>query len=390
MEMLNPHFEKLKTQYIFPIIERKLAELQKEHPNQRVINLGVGDVALPLSPIVAKAICDATIEMTEKVRGYGPCGGYDFLKEAIAKNEYGGLAIETDEIFISDGTNCDASALQELFAEGSSVCITDPTYPVYRDANIMAGKSIHFLPLLEENGFIPKPPKERTDFVYLCTPSNPTGVAMGRADLSEWIAWAKKHESILIIDNVYNAFITSPSVPRSIYQLEGAYEVAIELRSFSKWAGFTGLRCAYAVVPKKLHIPQLHSFWATRVDTKTNGIAYPIQRGAASCYSLEAKEQLQEQLSIYQTSAQLLRQALETHELPFYGGVDAPYIWLKNPPGLDSWAFFDELLEHSKIVTIPGSGFGPAGEGFVRLSCFLDITKAKEAADALLHHFTAV
>ena len=386
--MLSSHFDKLQTAYIFPIIERKLAEVQKAHPNQKVLNLGIGDIALPLSPVVAKAICSATMEMTEQPRGYGPCGGYAFLKEAIWKNEYATFGIETDEIFISDGANPDASSIQEIISDGATVLVTDPSYPVYRDANLIAGKKVLTLPLKEEEGFVPRPPKERADLVYLCTPSNPTGVAMNRQDLSEWISWAKKHRSLLITDNVYQAFATSEEVPASIYELDGSHEVAIEIRSFSKWAGFTGLRCGYMVVPKGLHISGLHAQWTKRVDIKTNGIAYPIQRGAEAAYSPEAKLELATQLESYQASAHILRSTLDQMDQVFYGGVDAPYIFWKTPEGVDSWAFFDALLEQSRIIAIPGRGFGPCGEGFVRLSCFLSPTTAQEAAHAILHHFS--
>lgn len=387
--MLSPHFEKLQTAYIFPIIERKLAELQKDHPNQRILNLGVGDISLPLSKTIANAICQATLEMTETPRGYGPCEGYLFLREAICQNEYVPFGIQADEIFVSDGTNPDASSIQEIFDDSTTVLVTDPTYPVYRDANLIAGKTVIPLPLKEEEGFIPRPPKERADIVYLCTPSNPTGVAMTRDDLSLWIDWAKRHRSILIIDNVYQAFATSPDIPASIYELEGAREVAIEIRSFSKWAGFTGLRCGYMVVPKTLHIEGIHDLWTKRVDIKTNGIAYPIQRGAEASYLPEAKEELADHLSTYQSSAAILRRALDQMDQIYYGGVDAPYIFWKTPEGVDSWGFFDTLLEKSKLIAIPGSGFGPSGEGFVRLSCFLSQQTAKEAANALLDHFRA-
>ncbi|MDN3506929.1 MAG: LL-diaminopimelate aminotransferase [Simkaniaceae bacterium] len=386
--MLNPHFQRLKSAYIFPIIEKKLAELQKEHPNQKILNLGIGDVCLPLAPKVAEAICEATREMTESPRGYGPCGGYDFLKDAICEHEYASFGITPSEIFISDGANSDSSCLQELFADDCKVIVTDPTYPVYRDANLIAGKKLITIPLTEEEGFIPRPPKERADLVYLCSPCNPTGVAMNRSDLEEWIAWAQENQAILLIDNVYNGFATSEDVPKSIYALEGANEVAIEIRSFSKWAGFTGLRCGYSVVPKTLHLPELHSLWQKRIDIKTNGVSYPIQKGALACYYPEVKKELDEQLAQYKKSASILRSCLKDLGQTFFGGIDAPYIFWKAPT--DSWTFFDELLTRSKIISIPGSGFGPCGEGFVRLSCFITPTTAQEAADALYHHFATV
>jgi len=388
--MLNPHFQRLKSAYIFPIIEKKLAELQKDHPNQKILNLGIGDVSLPLSPRVAEAICEATREMTSSPRGYGPCGGYDFLKEAVCENEYATFGLDADEIFISDGANTDASSLLELFADDALVAVTDPTYPVYRDATLIAGKKLLTIPLSEDQGFIPRPPIERADVVYLCSPCNPTGVAMSCSDLQEWISWAKTNKAILILDNVYNGFISSKDVPTSIYQLEGARNVAIEIRSFSKWAGFTGLRCGYAVVPKTLHLAELHSLWQKRIDIKTNGISYPIQKGALACYKKEVKEELDAQVALYKTSADILLQCLSDLDQTFFGGIDAPYIFWKTPEGLDSWAFFDQLLTHLKIISIPGSGFGPHGEGFVRLSCFISPSTAQEAADALYHHFATV
>lgn len=388
--MLNPHFQKLQTAYIFPIIERKLIELEKDHPNQKIFNLGVGDISLPLLPEIAKAISDAAYQMTEEPIGYGPCGGYPFLKEIICQNEYAVFGIIPDEIFISDGTNTDASSIQELFDEQTSVLVTEPTYPVYRDANHIAGKKVKFLPLTEEEAFIPKPPKERADLVYLCTPCNPTGVAMKREDLELWIDWARQNKSILVIDNVYNAFISSEGIPSSIYALEGAKEVAIELRSFSKWAGFTGLRCSYMVVPKELHLGRLNEMWAKRMDIKTNGISYPIQKGAAACYDKIVKEKLQKQVAAYQKSAKILSDILKTLDQTFFGGEHSPYIWWKTPPQKNSWEFFDELLEDSRVISIPGSGFGKHGEGYLRLSCFISPSLAQEAANALQHHFAAV
>ena len=388
--MLNPHFQKLKTAYIFPIIEKKLTQLQKEHPNQKVHNLGVGDVSLPLAPKVAEAICAAVQEMTLESRGYGPCGGYDFLKEAICENEYAQFGVTADEIFVSDGANADASCIQELFDEKSIVAITDPTYPVYRDANLIAGKKLLTIPLSEEEGFIPRPPKERADLVYLCTPCNPTGVALNRKDLEEWIAWAQANRAILLIDNVYNIFASSDEIPSSIYALDGAHEVAIEIRSFSKWAGFTGLRCGYTVIPKTLHLPELNGLWQKRIDIKTNGISYPIQKGALACFLPAVKEELSAQIATYKSSAQILRDTLHEQNQIFFGGEHAPYIWWKTPDGMSSWEFFDSLLQTSRIIAIPGSSFGSVGEGYVRLSCFLSNPLAQEAAHALHNHFATV
>lgn len=386
MANTNSHFQDLQSAYIFPIIEKKLLELQKEHPNQKVLNLGIGDVALPLAAPIAEAICQATREMTERPIGYGPCEGYSFLREKIWEEEYADFGIEVEEIFISSGTNPDAAAVQELFDDASTIAIPDPSYPVYRDASLLSGKKIYYLSTTEETGFIPQPPEHPVDLVYLCTPSNPTGVALTKQDMEKWIAWAKKHRAILLIDNVYNAFISSEEVPPSIYALEGGREVAIEMRSFSKSAGFTGLRCSYITVPKTLHLKELHSYWIKRHDITTNGIAYPIQKGALATFSSETKQLLKEQIATYQKASQILRDCLDSMGQTYFGGIDAPYIFWKVPEGMNSFSFFDQLLTQSKIVTIPGSGFGPGGEGFVRLSCFLSETLAKETAHALHHH----
>lgn len=388
--MLSSHFARLESAYIFPVIEKKLAALQKEHPNQKILNLGVGDISLPLSQSIAKAVCEATIEMTKTPRGYGPSDGYPFLKETICTHEYASFGISPEEIFISDGAGSDITSIQEIFSEQATVLVTDPTYPAYRDANVIAGKRVLSVPLKEEEGFIPRPPRDRADLVYLCTPCNPTGVAMNREALSEWISWAKKNKSLLIIDNVYQAFATSEDLPSSIYELEGAKEVAIEIRSFSKWAGFTGLRCGYMVVPKTLHIPRVHELWAKRVDIKCNGVPYPIQKGAQAAFGKEAKEELASHLAKYQASAKILRNALSELEQTYFGGIDAPYIFWKTPKGATSWEFFDTLLERARLLCIPGPGFGSVGEGFVRLSCFLTPELATESAHALHHHFATV
>ena len=385
----NSHFQKLKTAYIFPIIEKKLAKLQEEHPNQKVINLGVGDISLPLAPAIAQAFQQAIEEMCEKPRGYGPCEGYPFLRDTISAQEYAHYGIGSEEIFISEGANADISSLLTLFDDSCTVLVSEPSYPVYRDASLIAGKTLLTLHLKEEGGFIPRPPPYRADLVYLCTPSNPIGVALNEAHLSEWIEWAKKHRSFLILDNVYQRFVTTPSIPPSIYSLEGGKEVAIEMRSFSKWAGFTGLRCGYTVVPKTLHDPKLNSFWAKLIDIQRNGISYPIQRAAEACYTPQVQKQLSEQLDIYSNSALRIREVLEELGQTFFGGVDSPYIWWKVPAGRTSWEFFDELLTKARLLTIPGSGFGPTGEGYVRLSCFQTEETAREAANALRHHFDA-
>jgi len=388
MAELNPHFEKLPKTYIFPIIDEKLDAMRKKNPKKEILNLGVGDVSLPLVPEIAHAIQDAVLEMTKAPRGYGPSEGLPLLRETICAHEYAVFGMTPDEIFISDGTNADASSIQELFSDRNTVAIADPTYPVYLDANLIAGKSILLFPTTEEEGFIPRPPKEKADLAYLCTPCNPTGVAMTREDLRQWIGWAKENDAILIIDNVYSPFIFSEEVPKSIYEIDGADEVAIEMRSFSKAAGFTGLRCGYMVVPKTIKQGKLHAMWQRRTSAKSNGVSYPIQKGAAICYEKQTAVKLKEQIAIYQASALSLRNALTEQGQTFFGGVDSPYIFWKAPNGVSSWEFFDQLLEKSQIVAIPGSGFGSCGEGYIRLSCFLPKTTATKATHALHRLFT--
>lgn len=382
MVKINPHFSRLKSPYIFPIIEEKLAALTAKMPASAVINMGVGDIALPLAPAIVKAICSATEEMgrQESHRGYGPSEGYPFLRESLAENKYHGLEISPEEIFVSEGAGNDTVNLQELFSLESRVAIPDPTYPAYLTANIMAGRtdSILTLPCTLDNNFIPQPPSEHVDIIYLCSPCNPIGVAMNREAWEKWIAYARQEQAIIIHDHAYEAFIHSPDVPRSVYEIAGAKEVVIECCSFSKSAGFTGLRCAWAVVPKTLP-HNLHAMWKRRQTAKTNGVSYPIQRGAAASLTGEGKKQVREQVSLYMEQAALIHKGLRAMGHSCYGGIDAPYIWWKTPKGMSSWEFFDLLLEKCHLVGIPGQGFGPGGEGFVRLSAFVLPDKAQEA-----------
>lgn len=387
MAVLNPHFQKLKTDYIFPVIEKKVSDFKKKNPSIPIFNLGVGDVSLPLAPKIAEAMQSAIEEMTVSTHGYGPPEGQDFLRNAICKEQYAQYGLSPDEIFISDGTNSDTCAIQELFDTSCTVGMTDPTYPVYYGANIIAGKKIYLLPTTKEQGFIPKPPKQRLDLVYICTPANPTGTALNFSELQEWVDWAISHEAILCIDNVYSSFISSDEIPPSVYAIAGANKVAIEMRSFSKSAGFTGLRCGYSVWPKTLELSQLNEMWLKRTNIKSNGVSYPIQRGAEACFSDEGKKQLQEQITLYRQSAKILSDGLEKLDQIFFGGKHSPYIWWKIPIDGNSWEFFDILLENCHMITIPGSGFGACGEGFVRLSSFIKPTIAKGAIDALHHYF---
>lgn len=379
MATLNPNFSLLKREYIFPIIEQKLETLRAEYPDAQILNFGIGDIALPLAPAIAEAISAAVLEMAtpQGKKGYGPSCGYRFLKEAIATHEFAHLGISPEEIFISDGANSDCVNLPELLDTTLTVGITDPTYPAYLDANLLAGrKKIIFLPCREENNFAPQPPSSHCDLIYLCTPNNPTGVAMTRKELQAWIDYALQEKALLFVDNAYEAFITSADVPRSIFELPGAKECAIEMRSFSKSAGFTGLRCAYAILPKSVKVQlegqrvPLYPYWEKRQAIKFNGISYPIQKGAEAVYSVKGQEQTKAQVAIYQEQARALKQGLKELGHTCFGGTDAPYIFWKTPEGLSSWEFFDRLLHRCHLLCIPACGFGPSGEGYVRLSAF--------------------
>ena len=385
MTKINPHFQKLKREYIFPIIEQKLADLKNAHPSAKIVNLGIGDIAKPLAPTVIAAICKAAQEMgtIEGLHGYPPSTGYPFLKEAIAKQEYAHLGIAPEEIFISDGTNSDTSNIQELFGSECSVGITDPTYPVYLDTNILAGRDslIRLLPCLEKNHFCPSLPDLHCDLIYLCTPNNPTGVAMTKEELKHFVEYALKNNSILLVDNAYSAFITSPNVPHSIFEIDGAKEVTIEFRSFSKSAGFTGLRCAYTVLPKSVTSSckvSLHNLWNKRQSIKSNGVAYPVQRGAEAALTSAGLTETQAQVQEYLREAKTLLAGLRKMGYTCYGGIDSPYVWWKTPSNQKSWEFFDLLLKKCHLISVPGSGFGPCGEGFVRFSAFTtpEITQA--------------
>lgn len=379
MVSLNPNFSRLKREYIFPVIEKKLVALQQEVSDAQILNFGIGDVALPLAPSIAKAIADSVHEMStrEGIHGYGPGAGYAFLREAIAAHEFSHVGISAEEIFISDGTNSDTVGILDLFATSSVIGITDPTYPAYLDASILRGqKKIIPLPCLPGNSFAPVPPDGHCDAVYLCSPNNPTGLAMNRGQLKTWVDYALREEALLLIDNAYEAFITSDDVPPSIFEIPGAKECAIEFRSFSKSAGFTGLRCAYTILPKSVMARQrkkrvsLHPYWDRRQATKFNGVAWPIQKGAAAVYTSEGQHETRAQIRHYLSQAERLREGLQKAGFTCFGGVDSPYLWVKTPQGLTSWDFFDLLLKRCHLLCIPGSGFGVYGEGYVRFSAF--------------------
>jgi len=391
MAKSNPHFQKLRREYIFPIIEKKLFELREENPHADIVNVGIGDVALPLAPSVGAAITTAVNEMTlqESIRGYGPSEGYSFLRKAIAEGDYKDLPVQWEEIFISDGINTDIANITELFHPKSTVAIPDPTYPVYLDSNLIAGRKVLLMPCLEETGCLPCVPNEPIDVIYLCSPSNPTGVAMTRSQLKAFVDYAKTNNSVILYDNAYSAFITSKDVPRSIYEIEGAIDVAVEFRSFSKSAGFTGLRCGYTVVPKALTMLQnkkkvsLWNLWSKRISIKSNGVSYPIQRGAESCYSIQGKQETLSQVDSYLANAKALREGLQALGHTCFGGVDSPYVWWKVPSGYSSWEFFDVLLKQCQLVAIPGRGFGEHGEGFIRLSAFTKLSKVHTALERI-------
>ncbi len=392
MAQLNPSLNRLKREYIFPIIEQKLLDLKKSLPDAQILNMGIGDIALPLVPSVAQAISDSVMEMTtpQGMRGYGPSNGYLFLRQAIASDAFSSLGIDPDEIFISDGTNSDTVNILELFSLSNCIGITDPTYPAYLDASILKGhKKILPLPCLPENNFSPRPPQEHCDLIYLCSPNNPTGVAMKRSELKEWVDYALREDALLLIDNAYEAFITSADVPRTPFEIEGAKECAIEFRSFSKSAGFTGLRCAYTILPKTVRAKlgrkklSLHPFWDRRQAAKFNGVAYPIQRGAEATLSKTGKEETGAQVALYLAQAKRLKEGLTQLGYNVYGGTDAPYLWVKTPEGKTSWEFFDFLLARCQLISIPGRGFGAHGEGYVRFSAFTTPDKTTLALERL-------
>lgn len=397
MVKLNHHYQKLSGQYLFPEIEKRVSAMKARSPDALLLNLGIGDVTKPLSSTVISALTQAVQEMGDKktFRGYGPSQGYLFLREAIAAHDYKELGIQADEIFISDGAKSDLGNLQEIFAVDNRVALADPTYPVYLDTNVMAGRTrlplktgryggVTYLPCTEENGFQPEPPSSACDLIYLCSPSNPTGIALSRPLLSRWVDYAKKHKAVILYDGAYEAYITTPNTPRSIYEIEGAKEVAIEIRSFSKSAGFTGLRCSYTVVPHALKVldagsvHSLYHLWKRRCETKFNGVSYPVQKAAAALYSPNGQKETKELLKTYGERARFLKEGLEKLGYTVYGGVDAPYLWCKAPGKMTSWEFFEVLLEKAQIISIPGSGFGQLGERFVRFSAFAEPTSLAE------------
>ena len=391
MATINENFLKLQKNYLFADIAQKVEAYKSAHPEAQIIRLGIGDVTRPLAPAVIKALHEAVEEMgyAETFRGYGPEHGYEFLRQAIVDNDFAprGVQLDTDEIFVNDGAKSDTGNFGDILGHDNSICVTDPIYPVYIDSNVMGGRAgdfkdgawsrVTYCPCTAENDFTPSLPDHATDMIYLCYPNNPTGTTLSRAELEKWVAYALEHKSILLYDAAYEAYITRPDIPHSIYEIEGAKQCAVEFHSYSKTAGFTGLRCGYTVVPKALTVRtstgedvQLNQLWNRRQCTKFNGTAYIVQRAAAAIYTEEGKREVRETIDYYMTNARIMREALTEVGLKGYGGVDAPYIWLKTPEGVSSWQFFGQLLHEINVVSTPGVGFGPAGEGFIRLTAF--------------------
>lgn len=381
MSIINENFLELQDSYLFSTIAKKVAKFTEENPDKKVIKLGIGDVTRPIVPVCLEAMHKAVDEIgtPEGFKGYGPEQGYEFLRKAIVENDYKarGVEIAEDEIFVSDGAKCDCGNIVDIFAKENKVAITDPVYPVYLDTNVMSGREIVYLPVTAENNFVPELPKERVDMIYLCFPNNPTGTILKKDDLKKWVDYAKENKSIILYDAAYEAFITEDDVPHTIYEVEGAKDVAIEFKSYSKTAGFTGVRCAYVVIPKTLkgyskkgEEVSLNKLWNRRTCTKFNGVSYVVQRAAEATYSEEGKKQIRENIKYYSENAKIIKQGLEEAGFTCYGGVNSPYIWLKVPDNMTSWEFFDELLEKANVVGTPGSGFGPHGEGYFRLTAF--------------------
>lgn len=412
MARVNDNFLKLKAGYLFPEIGRRVSEFTTANPDAPVIKMGIGDVTEPLPAAIVEAMHAAVTEMgvRESFRGYGPDQGYEFLRTAINENEFQsrGVDLDIDEIFVSDGSKCDSANILDIFGVGNTIAITDPVYPVYVDTNVMIGNTgeadeqgrygdIVYLPLGTENQFTPEPPAQHVDLIYLCYPNNPTGTVASRETLQRWVDYARQEKAVILFDAAYEGYISDPSIPHSIYEMEGAKECAIEFRSFSKTAGFTGTRCAYTIVPRALkgetsngESVELHKLWARRHSTKFNGVSYIIQRGAAAAYSDAGKAQVAELVAFYMENARLLREGLISLGFEVFGGVNAPYVWLKTPNNASSWDFFDILLNEVHIVGTPGSGFGAAGEGYFRLSAFNSRENTRTAVERLNQRFAAV
>ena len=407
MAYLNENYLKLQAGYLFPEIARRVREFCQANPGveERLIRCGIGDVTEPL-PLAAREAMHKAIDdlgRRETFRGYGPEQGYPFLRSAIAQNDYRdrGIDISDDEIFVSDGSKCDCGYILDILGDQNKIAITDPVYPVYVDTNVMAGhtgapredksyEGIVYLPCTLENNFVPEPPRQHVDLVYLCFPNNPTGAVATRVQLEQWVAYAREHAALILFDAAYEGYISDPKIPHSIYEIEGARECAVEFRSFSKTGGFTGVRCGFTVMPKSVlgktesgrSLP-LHGLWHRRWSTKSNSVSYPVQRGAEALYSEAGKKQVAELIRHYMENAAILRQAATDAGMGVHGGTNAPYIWVETPEGLTSWEMFDRMLREINVVITPGSGFGAEGEGYVRISAFNSRSNAEEVARRL-------
>ena len=407
MAYLNDNYLKLQAGYLFPEIAKRVREYLAANPSaqEKLIRCGIGDVTEPLPLAAREAMHRAVDELgkRETFRGYGPEQGYEFLRSAIAQNDFRdrGLEVSDDEIFVSDGSKCDCGFILDILGDQNKIAITDPVYPVYVDTNVMAGhtgpvtadgryEGIVYLACTAENGFVPEPPREHVDLVYLCFPNNPTGAVASREKLEHWVAYAREHDALLLFDAAYEGYITQPEIPHSIYEIAGARQCAIEFRSFSKTGGFTGVRCGFTVMPKSLlastsngkRVP-LHALWHRRWSTKSNSVSYPVQRGAEALYSEAGKQQVAELIKHYLGNAAILREAATEARLKVFGGVNAPYIWVGTPDGLTSWQMFDKMLQELNVVITPGSGFGSQGEGYFRISAFNSRSNAEEVARRL-------
>ncbi len=402
---INENYLKLKSSYLFTEVARRESEFINANPDADVIKMGIGDVTKPLVPSVINAFKDAVDEMgsADTFMGYGPEQGYGFLAEAIIENDYKKYGIEFDksEVFISDGAKCDTGNIQEIFGLDNKIAVTDPVYTVYVDTNVMAGRTgkmkddgmyenLVYLKCNTENNFIPELPDEDVDIIYLCYPNNPTGTTLTKDQLKVFVDYAKENKAIILFDAAYEAFISEDDVPHTIYEIEGAREVAIEFKSFSKTAGFTGTRCAYTVVPKELigydsegNEIEINPLWNRRQTTKFNGVSYPVQKAAEATYSEEGQAQIKEVIDYYMENAKIIRDSLTEIGLTVYGGVSSPYIWVKTPNDMNSWDFFDILLNEANVIGTPGSGFGPSGEGYLRLTAFNTLENTKEAMDRI-------
>ncbi|MDD6998638.1 MAG: LL-diaminopimelate aminotransferase [Oscillospiraceae bacterium] len=384
---MNHHYEEISQSYLFSTVAKKAADFQKKYPDREMIKLSIGDVTLPLAGAVIEALHGAVDEMgkAETFRGYGPEQGYAFLQEAIAKYYAGhGVQLDPNEIFVSDGAKSDLGNILDLFDQDNVVLVPDPVYPVYVDTNVMAGRKVLYAPANEENGFLPMPDDSvKADIIYLCSPNNPTGAVYTREQLAQWVAYARKNDAILLFDAAYECFVTDPALPRSIFEIEGAKECAIEFCSFSKIAGFTGTRCGYTVVPMAIEREGMspNKMWLRRQTTKFNGVPYIVQRGAAAVFTEDGMAEIQHNLDYYRANAKVIAGALDECGVWYCGGKNSPYIWMKCPGGMDSWTFFDWLLETTGVVGTPGVGFGSCGEGFFRLTAFGNAEKTKIAAE---------